>query len=383
MSKNIYELLEECLSQMQAGAPIDEVLRTHDQQAADLRPLLEASLAARSLQAGPAPTSAQNRSRAQFLAAAAELRQPARRGLRLGFLPLRALVPALMVLLVVVSSLFVTGLVSAQSLPGDGLYPVKIAMEQAQLRLTTGTASRLSLEETFDERRVMEVADLLKRGELRQVSFAGFLSRPKVNEWRVAGIPVTFSPQAKTPIVPLVGTYVEVNGLTTSGQVNVSQVQLRLFHVTGTIEAMNPQLWQVAGVPVKIAPETHILGTPALGRQVQISAIRVATDRLLALAVRFVDAPSSNQNQVPVIASTATALSGASGAATTASPTATAVPPTATAVPTVSPTAEPLRIVVPTSSGPSDSGESGGGSPDGGGGDHHDGGSHEDGGSHD
>ncbi len=338
--KELYELLEECLREMQAGATLEEALQAHSQQADDLRPLLEGVLMARSLQAGPVPAAAQNRSRAQFLTAAAARRpQAPRRGLRLPFLPVRSLVPTLIVLLALVSSLFVTGLVSAQSLPGDGLYPVKIAVEQARLRLTTGVASRLSLEETFDQRRVMEVADLLARGEVQPVSFAGFLSRPEVGTWRVAGLPVTFTAQMDIPIVSLVGTYVEVSGKTGAGQVNVSQMHLRLFHVSGQIEAMNPQLWQVNGVPVKIAAETHILGTPALGRQVQISAIRVATDRLLALAVRFVDAPvSAPQNDLAPAASPTHAV------------TVTAIPPTATVM--TAPSATPLptteKQIVPT-----------------------------------
>ncbi len=334
MSKReLYELLEECLRLMQAGTTLEEALRAHPQQAAELRPLLEAALEARSLQAGPAPAAAQNRSRAQFLSAAAA-RRPARQARRVFGLPFRSLgslVPTLIVLLVLVSSLFVTGLVSAESLPGDGLYPVKIAVEQTCLRLTTGVASRLSLEETFDQRRVVEVADLLERGQVRSVSFAGFLSRPEIDMYRVAGIPVTFSASMDTPIVSLVGTYVEVNGKTGTGQVDVSQMQLRLFHVTGKIEAMNPQLWQVNGVPVKIAPETHILGTPALGRQVQISAIRVATDRLLALAVRFVDAPSAaQQNDMPTSPPATPAV------------TITSIPPTASVTATTAPTATPL-----------------------------------------
>ncbi len=378
--KDLYELLEECLSRMQAGATLDEALRAHPEQAAELRPLLDAARMARSLQAGPIPAAAQNRSRAQFLAAAADRRlaaAPARRGLHLGFMPARALVPALIVLFVVAFSLYVTGFVSAQSLPGDGLYPVKIAVEQARLRLTTGVASRLSLEETFDQRRVMEVADLLKRGETRNVSFAGFLSRPEIDSWQVAGIPVTFSAQVDTPIVSLVGTYVEVGGTTAPGQVDVSHVQMRLFHVSGQIEAIHPQLWQVNGVPVKIVPETHILGTPALGRQVQISAIRVATDRLLALSVRFVDAPPAVQRE--------NLTSMPAGTATT-------VPPTATAVPTVTLQPAHEQQAAPTAdqqgeqdyAAPTvethDSGESAGGSTDGG--EHNDGG-HEDGESHD
>ncbi len=379
--KDIYELLEECLRQMQSGTTLEEALRSNPQQAAELRPLLEASMAARSLRPGSVPATAQNRSRAQFLTAAAAVRQPARRGLRLSFWPARALVPALILLIVLVSSLFATGFVSAQSLPGDGLYPVKIAVEQARLSLTTDVASRLSLEESFDQRRVMEVAGLLKRGEARSVSFAGFLSRPEINAWRVAGIPIVFSAKVDTPIVSLVGTYVEVSGKTSSGQVDVSQVQLRLFHVSGQIEKMNPQLWQVNGVPVKIAPETHILGSPALGRQVQISAIRVATDRLLALAVRFVDQPPAKPQEILPPAPSATS-------------TVTDVPPTPTAAATLTPFPT-LELVAPTALHenefeyynaptvvPHDSGEDSG-SSGGGGGDHHEDNHSEDGGSHD
>lgn len=281
-------VLEECLEQLRKGASLEQVLAAFPAQAAELRPLLEVALWAQSLSAGiqVVPSAAQARSRARFLAAAGQA-QSTPRASPSGLLRFRLAAVVLLLVMLVSASLLGTGLVSAQSLPGEPLYPVKIAIEQARLWLAGDSASYLHLEELFDQRRVAEVLRLLQQGRMgQQVSFAGFLSVGSEGGWQVAGIPVAFASEAGAPAPSLLGTYLEVQGRTAAGQVQVESFRLRRFHLTGRIEEMRPALWRVSGVLITIAPETAVHGQPAPGSLVTLTALRIEADRLLALSVR-------------------------------------------------------------------------------------------------
>ena len=66
---NLPDLIEECLTQLQHGAGLEDVLLHYPQQAAVLRPLLEAAtLAFLPLTPAVVPAAAQYRSRTQLLA---------------------------------------------------------------------------------------------------------------------------------------------------------------------------------------------------------------------------------------------------------------------------------------------------------------------------
>lgn len=284
---NLEPALEECLEQLRKGASLEQVLAAYPTQAAELRPLLEAALWAQSLSAGiQVPPAAQSRSRARFLAAADRARSTSSVSPS-GLLRFRLAAVVVVLVLLVSASLLGTELVSAQSLPGEPLYPVKIAIEQARLWLAGDSASYLHLEELFDQRRGAEVLRLLQQGRMgQQVSFAGFLSATSEGGWQVAGIPVTFASDSGIPASSLLGTYLEVQGRTAAGQVQVESFRLRRFHLAGRIEEMRPALWRVSGVLVTIAPETAVHGQPAPGSLVTLTALRIEADRLLALSVQ-------------------------------------------------------------------------------------------------
>ncbi len=281
---NLSHLFEECDLQVRQGIPLETVLMQHPEHAEALRPLLETSQLGRTLAGGIVPNrAAQNRSRAQFLAAAAEMRQPARRTLSTGLL--RFAVNLVMALLVALTAFSVTGLVSAQSLPGDTLYPVKRAVENAQVALTSNPASRLGLEETLDDRRSFEVQALAERGRSNQdVAFAGFFSGSAADGWMAAGVPLALPAEIKPEL--LAGSYVQVNGRTRAdGSVAVTSISLRLFTITGIVEQVEPDRWTVGGVKVGIAPQTMINGAFTEGDSISLTAIRTGTDEFLALAI--------------------------------------------------------------------------------------------------
>ena len=57
---------------------------------------------------------------------------------------------------------------SSSSLPGELLYPVKIASERTRLALTLSDIGKAKLEVTFAERRAKEIAELARKGKADQ-----------------------------------------------------------------------------------------------------------------------------------------------------------------------------------------------------------------------
>lgn len=279
------QLLEEYLQQMPGDQDtLERLVQAHPNRAEWLRSLIETAVLARALQVST-PPAVQARSRAVFLSQAARKRQP-----RSKWLPVFLLRPATVLALfivILVTALFGSGLASAQALPGDTFYPVKISVEQARLSLAANTASRLRLQDLYDQRRVEEVQSLLARGRIQRVAFDGFLERPVEDVWQVSGIPLAFASPATQPNPALIGSYVEIEGATVADQVEIETLRLRLFNLTGKIEDLQAEVWQVDGILVTISPLTRIDGRPALGAYAETTAIRPAGDRLLALSIRL------------------------------------------------------------------------------------------------
>ena len=227
---NLYEVLEICLQDIEQGAEIETVLFGYPDLADELRPMLEASVNAKSM-AVPDPSSeVVRRNRAKFLQHAAEMReakvQPVSN--RIWFASLRRIA----VTLVVVAILFAsgTGLVRAASttLPGDNLYPVKRTWEDVLLLFTLNGQQRAALEVEHENERLDELNELFAKGRTAEVDFAGLVTLQTGDEWRVAGFPVVISAQTEMPDQPVaVGAAVRVRGITRGdGIVLAERIQL-------------------------------------------------------------------------------------------------------------------------------------------------------------
>ena len=213
---NLYEALENGLQEIEHGVDVETVLIRYPELAEELRPILEASAAARSM-AVPSPSpEVVRRSRARVLQHAAQMREwRVRSSQRVWFASLRRLA----VTLAVVAMLFVsgTGLVGASSntLPGDHLYPVKRTWEGVRLLFAFNPQEREVLEVEHENERLHELQELLAEGRSEEVDFNGLVTSQKENEWIVAGVRVLISSQTElhdTGIV--VGSAVHVQGLT-------------------------------------------------------------------------------------------------------------------------------------------------------------------------
>jgi hypothetical protein len=163
------DALAVCLDVIALGATVDEALARFPRDAAELRPLLEASIRAREISA-PAPSEeARIAARAAVLRAVAAKKapvtitpHPAVR--RRGWL---ALAPAALAAVVFAAiAVPLVGALDAGALPGDWNYGLKRAGERVQLALTTDPTDRRLLRLEFARRRLGEIEKLSQNGQV-------------------------------------------------------------------------------------------------------------------------------------------------------------------------------------------------------------------------
>jgi hypothetical protein len=185
------EALEQALQRMKHGTPAQAALPGSPAQARDIAPLLHLAEDLESLAvSAPDASAALARGRAEFLRQGALARSRAQRERRLArirrlprnlatfFAPVvrrGALSTAVVALMVVAILTGTTMMASANSLPGEALYPVKRAAENVQLALTVGDESRASVQQKIDERRIQETRAVLDQRRATEVTFRGIV----------------------------------------------------------------------------------------------------------------------------------------------------------------------------------------------------------------
>ena len=192
MSKNFYSILDKCLSQIRTGeADIEGCLGQYPEYADRLRPLLKtASLLWQKPQPQPRPE-AISRGEQLMLGRVAEKRssKALRKGLvrtirdKMGiggsglgessFLPPRWRLRWVGVVAGILAFFMISGGIvaaSSYSMPGELLYPVKIATEQTRLVLTPSEVGKAKLHIVLAANRMEEIAEMSKRGEAEQVA---------------------------------------------------------------------------------------------------------------------------------------------------------------------------------------------------------------------
>jgi hypothetical protein len=190
VGKEFEYILDECIAQIRSGkADVASCLNKHPEHASQLRPLLEiAVLLYREPQPQPRPEAvsrgeqillgrvlekrsgkASNKGLASARLSRSGVVKTAFRGEWLPSMRLRwvGIAAGIMALI-----LMGYGVVAASnySLPGDFLYPLKMAREQVQLMLATSEEERGEFHIILAERRMQEMTELSRSGKVEQVT---------------------------------------------------------------------------------------------------------------------------------------------------------------------------------------------------------------------
>lgn len=289
--EDLSQIIEQCLQAMAAGATIEQVLAMYPRQGDELRQALQIAQELRwANMTMRVPGHAQAASKAQFLAHAEQLRKP--RGmtaLRLWLSRLALPRPNLGSLVFGLSmlALLLLAISSTMALPGDSLYPVKLAAQQASLSIIEDPAVRLRSEQDFDLQRAEEVQKLLVKNREDEVSFAGILNQDKNGDWQVADIPLIISENLLESANSLTGVYVEIRGHThEDGHVHVEMLNPRLFKLEGVVKEIQSNGWVVGGLFVQKSDETVVLGELAVNSRVSMEIARLEdSDNVLAFSI--------------------------------------------------------------------------------------------------
>ncbi len=184
--------LDEALQLLASGVSREECLRRFPHYADELAPLLAAAESARAglLANQPLPTPNLARGKRRFLEAArASTQRP------LGLLNARLVSALLALLLVIVLGAGVAS-ASAQALPGDALYPVKRAIESAQLAVTFDGDTYDELQREHAERRRAEAREVLALQRAARLEFEGVVESVQSTTLIISGLALlTTEPQ--------------------------------------------------------------------------------------------------------------------------------------------------------------------------------------------
>jgi len=221
VNEDIENVLDKCISEMESGVPLEACIARYPSLAAQLEPLLRLVLEIRSLGQEPAPAPLNLRAgRQRVLREAARLRVSQQEKERTRQVPwwlnLQTLLRRSAAAAVVASVLLVTILgagtvaISANSLPGDTLYPVKRIGEEVQLLLTLDHESKALLVERLDARRREEALAISSSQRVAELSFRGQVESVQGELWNIGGVPIRTSDETRVGDDVQVGTFVRV-----------------------------------------------------------------------------------------------------------------------------------------------------------------------------
>lgn len=237
MDRELEATFIEAMDALEAGEPVEAILERYPRRADELRPLLETAAALSSVPVAYS-VEARQTSREAFLSRAAGLRERWRPAAIPWWRRFALAFGSLALLLIIVGGLLVGP--AGTSLPGDTLYALKLAGEEARLALAGSSAQRHALRERYRRERVSEINALLALGRAAEVS------------------------------------------------------------CYGTLRAIEDDVWQLEGLRVEIRAETEIVGQPRPGSEVE-GVCRVANDRVTAVTMRVASAPELLPTPTPTV----------------------------------------------------------------------------------
>lgn len=342
MDASLDSVLQGCLTALENDEPIEPIIDRWPRHRAVLQSLLATARQIQALDQRPS-AAAQQRDLNAFLAQARALRRPdstpRQASLRAWLRPVVALTTVLAALVVVSVSAVRA---SEAALPGDPLYGLKRFYEDVQLALTIDEASRTQLDHELSQRRRDEVRALQTADRKVVVEFEGTIEAMHAQSWVVDQIEVVIDSQtALTGAAPQLGARARVVGRLSGDEallathIHVLQPapppavtptltlappptatslpstpapeespppeptatprpqpthepdptdtpKPRDIEFSGRVEAMNDDVWLIAGKAVIVDAETDIDDAIVVGAQVKVKAKQLADGTLRA-----------------------------------------------------------------------------------------------------
>jgi len=162
--KKFENIFDECLENLLNGQEsLEQCLQKYPEQAAELEPLLRTALSVNNAVAIQPSPEAKARGRYQLQLKMAQIGKPRRTPL-FGWQPRWAV--AIMTVLLVFTLSGGTVLAANSSMPGNPLYPVKIATENVRVSMARSETAREAILATCADRRIAEVAYVVGKGNV-------------------------------------------------------------------------------------------------------------------------------------------------------------------------------------------------------------------------
>lgn len=231
-------ILDESISALQAGVPIEEILAEAPDYAQELRPLLYAAMVLADPDPTLVPAERKEILRTQYLVQAAELppKLPTfgdktqavfhivRRRFTKQALLNDLVTVGITVALTLVMVTLILSFASRNSIPGDLLYSVKRISENIRLSFTFDENRRDALEDNFHQERLAEIEQLTRQNRAAAIQFEGILDTKGENLWVIEGLTV-FLPEDGLIIQgdPVEGDMVEVVGFLRTDAVLIAE----------------------------------------------------------------------------------------------------------------------------------------------------------------
>ncbi len=236
MTDRFEAILDESVSALQAGVPIDEILVEVPEYATELRPLLYAAMLLADPKPELVPEERKAALHAEYMAQAAELPpiQPGffdkvravSRVIKKRLTPKTVLndlvTVTITIILTLAMAVLVLGYVAQDTIPGDFLYGVKQISENVQLFLTFDELRKQELEDEFNTRRLEEIDRLVDEQRAAVVHFMGTIETGSENLWVIEGHTIFLPADVYTEGNPQEGDKVEVVGFLRSNNVLVA-----------------------------------------------------------------------------------------------------------------------------------------------------------------
>jgi hypothetical protein len=246
-------ILEDCLSRIDRGESLPEVVDSYPALESHLEPLLQVALMGRRLPK-PVPSSDGFRIGKNMLLAEMNKIQQANTFRQNGYNPdssrlterwlgritrliqvkrTTRLTPiyrfAVVGLVLILMGGFFTVNASASSLPGDVLYDLKLGLEQARIFFTFDQDARQELVLAFEKGRVSEVELLLETGREEEVEFGGVIEQKGESIWIIKGFSVQIAPATEMKGDPEIGSEVDVAATTQEdGTLQASEISVEV-----------------------------------------------------------------------------------------------------------------------------------------------------------